>query len=158
MLIFSLLAVSSVTVAGEATDAQSENAIRAELIAAVLQVDRKETVARGLMLTAREGEKFWPVYHEYRVVTNQTEHKLIDLMTRYVNLHSSPHFSDKQASQLLDTFLSLQQQLLKVKRRYTKRFRQAIPARKVARFYQLDHRMDLLEMLKLANSIPLVEE
>jgi len=92
------------------------------------------------------------------VVTSQTEHKLIDLMTRYINFHNSQHFSDKQASQLLDTFLSLQQQLLKVKWRYTKRFRQAIPARKVARFYQLDHRMDLLEMLKLANSIPLVEE
>jgi len=98
------------------------------------------------------------VYHEYRVVTNQIEHKLTDLTTRYAHLHHLAHFSDKQASQLLDTFLSLQQQLLKVKQRYTKRFRQVIPARKVTRFYQLDHRMDILEMLKLANSIPLVEE
>jgi len=56
MLIFSLLAVSSVTVAGEATDAQSENAIRAELIAAVLQVDMKEAVTRGLILLPGKGK------------------------------------------------------------------------------------------------------
>jgi len=45
----------------------------------------------------------------------------------------------------------------KVKKNFVRKFKKVLPAKKVARFYQLNHRIDLLVDMQIARGVPLVE-
>jgi len=46
---------------------------------------------------------------------------------------------------------------VKVKRDFVRKFKKVLSAKKTARFYQLDHRIDLILNLQVAGGVPLVE-
>ncbi len=57
---------------------------------------------------------------------------------------------------MVDEMLSIQQAELKVKEAYLPKFRKVIPEIKVARFLQIENKIDALIKLELAADIPLI--
>jgi hypothetical protein len=51
----------------------------------------------------------------------------------------------------------VEQQKTDLKRKYFKEFEKVMPANRVARFFQVDHRLDLLIDLQLAAQLPLID-
>lgn len=45
---------------------------------------------------------------------------------------------------------------IRLKKRFNRKFNKVLPKQKVVRFYQLDHRLDLLAQSQIANSVPLI--
>jgi len=136
---------------------QKANQEQIELLRSVLHVDRKEIVAQNMQLSSAEGQAFWPVYHSYRVATNRVKERFQGLVSVYIKLYGSDALTDKNASKILDDLLSFQQELVLVKISYLKRFKKVLPAIKVARFYQIDNRLDTFDLLKISQTIPLVD-
>jgi hypothetical protein len=60
------------------------------------------------------------------------------------------------AEKLLNDYLSIEKARLDVKAKYIPRFRKVMPPKKVARFFQVDNKLDALINADLASQIPLV--
>ena len=65
--------------------------------------------------------------------------------------------SDEDASNMLDEVLKIEEQRNDVKTKWLGKMRKSIPATTVARFYQIDNKIDTLLRLDAAASVPLIE-
>jgi hypothetical protein len=61
------------------------------------------------------------------------------------------------AGQLLDESLSIEEARTQVRRQYMSRFRRMLPDRQVARFFQVETKLDAVVNAELAERVPLVE-
>ena len=57
---------------------------------------------------------------------------------------------------MIKEFMSIRQAELDVTRKYLKRFQKILPPNKVARFFQLENKLDAVIDFELASEIPLV--
>jgi len=120
-----------------------------------LQSARKQIVAANLPLTDVQAQKFWPVFEDYTaeiVKINDTKVAVIkDYAANYENL------TDAQAHNLLQRSTATDQALLELRTKYIPIFEKVLPAKMVARFFQVDKRIGTIMDLQLASEIPLVE-
>ena len=120
-----------------------------------IQTDRQAVVAANLGLTDTEGEAFWPVYREYRNDMGMVGDRLQKLIQDYAAAY--PDVSAEQAKSMVDEMLDIQHDGLKVRKSHVSKFRKVLPEAKVARFLQIENKIDAIVNLGLADSIPLVE-
>jgi hypothetical protein len=125
-----------------------------ELTRAAIQAERRNLVAVNMGLSATEGEVFWPLYREYRRAMAEVGDRQLDLITSYAEHY--PDVGEERAESLLDEALAVEKQALEVRRTYLKRLTKVLPATKVARFYQIENRLDAVVAVELAAEIPLV--
>ncbi len=118
--------------------------------------NRKALVGVNLKLTDDEAVKFWPIYDRYQKEINVLGDRLVGVIQDY-----SANFSDlsnDKAMKLVDDYLAIEADRVKVKRAYLDEFAKALPGRTVARFYQIENKMDAVLRYDLAATIPVVEE
>jgi hypothetical protein len=65
--------------------------------------------------------------------------------------------TDGKANQLLITNLALEKDLLKLRESYLAKFSAVLPQKKVARYYQLENKIQAVIRYDLADQIPLVK-
>jgi hypothetical protein len=81
----------------------------------------------------------------------------IGVITDYADAYRNNSLSDKLAGELLDRSLAVQEKKLKIKKRFVRQFEKVLSAKNVTRFYQIDHRVDLLVDMQVSSGIPLAE-
>jgi hypothetical protein len=121
-----------------------------------LRANRKAMVAINLGLTDEEAAKFWPIYDRYQKELNPIGDRLVQVIQDY-----SANFRDlsnDKAMKLVEDYLGAEADRVKVRRSYVDEFAKAIPGRKVARFYQIENKMDAVIRYDLASKIPVIEE
>jgi hypothetical protein len=121
-----------------------------------IRSNRKALVAVNLNLTDDEAAKFWPVYDRYQKEINALGDRLVGVIQDYSKNFGD--LSDDKAAKLVDDYLAVEADRVKVKRTYLEEFGKALPGRKVARFYQIENKMDAVIRYDLAAAIPVVEE
>ncbi len=122
-----------------------------------IQSERKNVVARNMELSEKEQQAFWPLYEEYRAAMRKTGNRFVKLITEYADAYKAQNLSDAQARRMVDEYLSIETDKLKVKKRYVKRFESVLPPKKLARFFQVDNKMDAFINARVARDVPLVE-
>lgn len=123
------------------------------LTRAGIQARRQAIVTSAMDLTAPESAAFWPLYRDYRTDMAKVDDQLVDLIIIYAANYDS--LTDELAKKLLVDYLDIERGRLDVKSRYLPRFESVLPARKVARFYQVDNKLDKKLQAELAAEIPL---
>ena len=116
---------------------------------------RNTALAFNMNFTHEEKEAFWPLYREYRGAIAQVNDKRVDVIVRYAD--NVDNMSEELARDLLDESMQLDEEILKVKQHYIRKFRHILPNTKVARLMQLENRMDAMVFVKLSEAIPLVQ-
>lgn len=139
------------------TPAHDDDDITSEvaLSRAAIQVRRQALVTAAMDLDGKEAEAFWPLYRDYRNEMAKVGDRLVKLINDYADVYDT--ISDEQAGKMLDEYLSIQRATGEVKAAFVPKFRQIIPARKVARFFQVDNKLDAVINSQLAAGIPLVK-
>ena len=122
-----------------------------------IQSERKAAVANNLQLSEQESKSFWPLYDDYRAAMGKVGERTIKLITDYADAYTKNNLSNDQALQMVNNYLSIETDKLKVKRRYLKRFQGVLPPKKLARFFQIDNKMDAFINATIAKEVPLVE-
>ena len=117
-------------------------------------MQRQALVTAAMDLEPREAEAFWPLYREYRLEMAKVGDRLVKVIATY--LENYENLSDQTAAKLLDDYLAAEKARTGVKTKFVPRFRKVLPARKVARFFQVDNKLDAAINAELANEIPLV--
>jgi hypothetical protein len=123
------------------------------LTRAAIQVRRQALVTAVMDLDGKESDAFWPLYREYRQEMAKVGDRFVKLLNGY--LASYENLTDDQAKKLMDEYLSIERAKNSVKSKYVGKFSKAIPPRKVARFFQIDNKMDAVINGELAQTIPL---
>ena len=118
----------------------------------------QETVIREeLRLTEEEEAAFWPLYTEYRADMLPIQDRYVTLIFGYMRQYESGVLTDDYAEEMLDGYFSVKDDLLRTRKKYIRQFRKILPMLKVARFYQLENKMNADIDAELAILLPLVE-
>ena len=143
----------ALTLAATVSPAQEING-EIELTRAIIQTQRQAIVTAAMQLTGEESQVFWPLYHEYREAMRKVDDRSMSLISGYAE--SFDALTDETAQAMVKEFISIRQAELDVTRKYLKRFEKILPANKVARFFQLENKLDSVIDFELASEIPLV--
>ena len=149
-----VLGVVLACVAGGAT-AQDRPADLMEVAREKARADKKLLVATALELTEREASGFWPVYNAYQSDMILHYDRIGQLVTAYAGAYET--MTDEVAAKLLAQFLSLEADHAALLKSYAPRFERVLPARKVARLYQIENKLRALVNYDLARDIPLIK-
>jgi hypothetical protein len=144
-------ATLSLLLLAPAASAQSAGSI--ELTRANIQKSRQAIIVQAMDLTEEESLAFWPAYRDYRLDVARLGDRLVRVLDEL--LKSGATLSDEQATRLLDESLDIQAKQVAVRREHVKAFRKLLPPAKVARFFQLENKLDAVVNYELAQAIPL---
>jgi Spy/CpxP family protein refolding chaperone len=145
-----VLATLTMRLSAYAQDPGETQSMRADL-----QAERTKVVAKNLQLTEAEAAKFWPLYNEYRAKHSQIGDRAIGLINDFAANYDA--LSDEKAKDLLKRQLDIEEDRLKLQRSYVGKFEKAIPPKKVARFYQIERKLDAMVAFEAARSVPLAQ-
>jgi len=121
-----------------------------------VRANRKALIAINLTLNKDEAAAFWPVYDKYQQEISAIGDKIVALIEDYTT-----HFADlsnEKALQIVNDYLDLEAERVKVRRTYVPEFAKVLPGRTVARFYQLENKMDAVLRFDLASTIPVIDQ
>lgn len=121
----------------------------------IVQTERKLLISQALGMTPEETAAFWPIYDNYAAELKKAGDLRVKVITDFAAAYDS--LGDETANQLLGDSLRYQEQALKVRRSYVRKFRKALPPVKLVRFYQIENKLDAITNFALAREIPLVQ-
>ena len=121
-----------------------------------IRANRKALVAVNLGLSADEASKFWPVYDRYQKEIAATGDRMAATIQEYTAGFTT--LSNDKAVQLVDAYLAVEAERVKIRQSYVAEFAKVVPGRTVARFYQIENKMDAVVRYDLAAAIPVIEE
>ena len=124
-----------------------------ELTRASIQVRRQALVTAAMDLAPKDADVFWPLYREYREEMAKVNDRFVRLLTGYLENYDS--LTDEAARKMLDEYLSIDRARNGVKSTFVPRFGKVIPAKQVARFFQIDNKLDAVINAELAKLVPL---
>ncbi len=127
-----------------------------EMVRSVAALERKAVIAKALQLTGEESTKFWRIYDEYAVDKKRVNDRLVKIISDYAANFES--LSDELATSLVDDHMDVQSDLLKLRSRYLRKFDRVLAPKTLARFYQLENKLDAVANVLLAQEIPLITE
>ncbi|HXW73866.1 MAG TPA: hypothetical protein VEK10_03540 [Steroidobacteraceae bacterium] len=116
--------------------------------------DRREIVKNAMLLTESEGKTFWPLYDEYRGKIHKLGDRRVRLITDFAANRNA--MSEDEAAKLTQEALSIDKDRISVKEDYVKKMSKVLSARTVARFFQIDSKLDAVVDAQLAAQIPLI--
>ena len=139
-------AQSSSPIADSAVDAYLES------VPADLRADKSQVINDAMQFNDKDAAVFWPVYKMYEAEEAKLDEEHMQLVKSYAD-HWTP-FTDAEARDLVEKSLALENRRTDLKTKYVDRFNKVLPGLTVAKFFQLEHRLDLLVDLKIASELP----
>ena len=108
--------------------------------------------ATGMNFTDKEGAAFWPIYQQYEYERSKLDDRRAAVIKQYTQKY--PNLTDAQAKAMADQMLDCESRLAELKKKYYKKFNKVLPALTVAKFFQLERRVDLLMDMNVEYSLP----
>jgi len=125
-----------------------------ELTRAIVQAERQAIVAQTMQLTEQEGNAFWPIYRQYRGELAQVGDRWLKLIKSYAEHYEN--LSDELAQQILTEHFNIERANLDIRVKYIPRFKEMLSPVKVARFYQIENKLDAVVDYDIAEAVPLI--
>jgi hypothetical protein len=120
-----------------------------------IHADKKLLVAENMQLTDAEAKAFWPVYKQYQDELFLLRTRTLKLIKDYADAYET--MNNNTAKKLLNEFMSLDAVGPKLRQAYLPKFRKALPEVKVARYYQIENKIQAALFYELAANIPLMK-
>ncbi len=133
--------------------AQDKQADNMQIVREKIRADKKLVVAETMGMTESEAKAFWPVYEAYQKDLARLNDRTIKLIDDYAKNYGA--MSNEAAKKLIDEYMAIETERLKIRQSYLPRFRQVLAEMKVLRYYQLENKIQAVVSYELAASIPL---
>lgn len=134
---------------------QFEDDRAVQVTRSAIQAERQAILAANLELDEKESAVFWPLYEEYRSALESAINTRVDLLNQYFSSYET--LTDREATALLDKHIAWEKEVLKVRSTYAKKMNKALSGKTVARFFQIENKMDIIIEYELAGEIPLIK-
>lgn len=146
-----------VPLAGAAEKTIDKPANNLEIIHDKLKADKKLIVSNYMELTEAEAKRFWPVYDDYQKDLQKINERLQAMLQSYAADYRSKSLTDEKAKKLLDEWIALEQDEVKQRKAFVPRVIKALPAKKAARYLQIENEYRMLLKYDLAATVPLAQ-
>jgi hypothetical protein len=123
-----------------------------DAIRADLRSDKIEVIASAMQFNDRDAAAFWPIYKRYEAEQAKLNDERIQLIKSYADNWTT--LTDAEAKGLAQKSLELESRRAELKKKYFGEFNKALPGLTVAKFVQLEYRLDLLVDVKIASELP----
>src|SRR5262245_4630006 len=137
--------------------AQDRPADTMQLVREKVRADKKLLVAQNMGLTESEAKGFWPVYEGYQKELDQVYQRMGKLIGDYAKAYNANTLTDEQARAMNAEVLDIEDAEGKLARSSTAKLEQVLPAKKVARYLQIERKIRAALRYELAEKIPLVK-
>lgn len=121
-----------------------------------VKADKKLVVAANMDLTDAEGKAFWPIYDSYQKDLQAINERLGKTILAYADAYNKNALTDQLAKQLTGEALTIDQDEVTMRKTYAARLNRVLPAKKVARYLQIENKIRAALRYELAAGIPLV--
>ena len=150
LLVFALLAAVSAPVLAQSDDELSEFA---QMLKEDLVATKKDLIKKGMItFTDEEAKRFWPIYDDYNAELGNFVDARLALIKAYADDYDT--MTDDKAMELLNRRFNIEKQRAALDEKYRPKFATALSPRRLVRFYQIEHQLDLLIQLRTSAAIP----
>jgi hypothetical protein len=153
--VFVLLVAAICLAAVPAAWSQLDDERAIQLTRSAIQAERQAILAANLELDEKESAVFWPLYEEYRNALESAISTRVGLLNQYFASYET--LTDKEAIALLDKHIAWEQEVLEVRSTYARKMSKGLSGKTVARFFQIENKMDIIVEYELAGEIPLIK-
>ena len=123
----------------------------------MIREGRLEAIRSELHFTEDEASAFWPLYGQYRDEMDAIQDRYAAMVKDYLQRYDAADLSNEYADKLLGQFFAIKRERLDVQQEYLQRFREVLPALKVARLFQIENKISAEIDAQLALVVPLVD-
>ena len=123
-----------------------------DAIRADLRSDKINVITETMQFNDKDAAVFWPVYKRYEAEQTKLNDERIQVIKNYADHWVT--LTDVDAKKLAEKSLDLESRRADLKKRYFAEFSRVLPGLTVAKFFQLEYRLDLLVDLKIASELP----
>ena len=134
--------------------AQEKAADNRQLIREKIKTDKKLLIAQNMNITESEAKVFWPVYESYQKDLSKLFDKTVKLINNYAANYQT--MTEGAAKELTNRYLTIEAERVTLMKSFLPKFRKVLPEKKVARYYQLENKINAVVKYELAVQIPLV--
>jgi hypothetical protein len=137
--------------------AQQKSADDMQIMREKVKADKKLLVATNMQLTEAEGKAFWPVYEDYQKDLAAINQRIGKLIENYAADYRGNTLTDENAMNLVNETVAIEKAEAGLKESYVPKLSKVLPAKKVARYIQIENKIRALVKYELAGGIPLVQ-
>lgn len=148
-ILFAVLALSPLSYS-QTQQASLDSTIA--VVRADTQADRVTIITGAMKFNEKDSSVFWPIYRNYQYERSKLDDKRVAVIKDYAAKYQS--MTDADAKGMAQEMFDCDAQLAALKKRYYKKFNTVLPALMVTKFFQLEHRIDLLMDMKVESSLP----
>lgn len=116
----------------------------------------KGLVKDHLDLTEDQAKIFWPLYDEYRAESDEILNEELRVIEDY--LMNYYILDDSKAMELMRKSNELRKNKLELQEEYLEKMAKVLPAKLVGKYFQIDHRLELMISQQRTEKIPLVRD
>ncbi len=135
--------------------AQDKPADTMQILREKIQADKKLRVATNMDLTEKEAQAFWPIYASYQKDLGLLNGRMLVLLHDFARTYQA--MTDEDARKLVDEYLAIERDRVRQKQSYLPKLRQALPEKKVARYLQIENKVEAVIRYELAGKVPLIQ-
>jgi len=122
---------------------------------AALKMDKRAYVAAALSLTDAEAKKFWPLYDAYQRTLNLANQERNVVIVDLVG--TDKPLTDAYAKYLLKDMIDADDAEVRARRTLQNRLIRVLPAKKAARYLQIESKIRAMQAYDIAVGIPLIK-
>jgi hypothetical protein len=127
-----------------------------EMVRSLVRIERKAAVEQAMQLAPAESQMFWTIYNEYEAERTAINDRTVKVVTDYAAAY--PDVGDERAASLLAESFDVESDLVSLKKKYARRFGKVLTPARVARFFQIERKLDAVQNLSIAEEIPLIQQ
>jgi hypothetical protein len=146
---FAMLALSSLC---RAQNQEPSMASAIEVVRADMGADRAKIITAAMNFSDKDAAAFWPIYRKYEYERSTVDDRRVAVIKEYAEKYST--LTDADAKSMAERMFDCDSRLAALKKTYFKKFNKVLPALTVTKFFQLEHRIDLLVDMKVESSLP----
>ena len=150
-----LFAASALVAPAAAQDKPAPAAMTSEQWMQRIQSDRAGIVLRSMDLTPEEAKAFTPLYEKFQKELAPSRQQTGRVILDFVNADAK--ISDANAQRLATQLLTADRNQARLHEKHFKDLLKVLPARKAARYVQIENKIDAVIRYETAKAIPLVQ-
>ncbi len=122
------------------------------LVRTAMQADRDTITGKSMALSDKEAAAFWPIYRKYENERARLDDGRVMVIKQYALKY--PNLTDGDGKEMAERMFEAESGIAALKKKYFKEFNKVLPALTVAKFFQLDHRVDLVMDMNVEANLP----
>jgi len=123
-----------------------------EVVRADIGADRAKIITQAMNFSDKDAAAFWPIYRKYEYERSTVVDRRVAVIKEYAEKYST--LTDADAKSMAERMFDCESRFAALKKKYFKRFNAVLPAVTVTKFFQLEHRIDLLVDMQVESSLP----